>query len=234
MTAPATAPTRRERVRTATMNEIKGAALDLLRSSSASDLKFSDIARELGMTAPALYRYYKDRDDLITALIVDAYSDLAARLHASIAGITEPRAALTALCRGYHGWAVADPVRFGLVFGIPIPGFEVPESAGTTERLDDALQALQSVLVLAVRNGTGVHPLLESVGPDLSGCLDKGGSADYEELSPQAQQAMFLMWTTLHGLTCLEVFNHMDWMPPEAREELLQAQIELCVRIIGV
>ena len=110
----------------------------------------------------------------------------------------------------------------------------VSSAAGTTERLDDALQALQSVLVLAVRNGTGVHPLLESVGPDLSGCLDKGGSADYEELSPQAQQAMFLMWTTLHGLTCLEVFNHMDWMPPEAREELLQAQIELCVRIIGV
>ena len=232
-TAAPTAPTRRERVRASTMAEIKGAALDLLRSSSASDLKFSDIARELGMTAPALYRYYKDRDDLLTALIVDAYGDLATRLHASIDGISDPREALTALCRGYHGWAVADPVRFGLVFGIPIPGFEVPETAGTTERLDDALQALQSVLLMAVRNGSGLNPLLDSVGPDLNGCLDKGNDVS-GELSPQAQQAMFLMWTTLHGLTCLEVFNHMDWMPPDAREELLQAQIELCVRIIGV
>ncbi len=234
MTAPATAPTRRERVRTATMNEIKGAALDLLRSASASDLKFSDIARELGMTAPALYRYYKDRDDLITALIVDAYTDLAAHLHASIDGISEARPALTALCRGYHGWAVADPVRFGLIFGVPIPGFEVPDSAGTTERLDDALKALKSVLLLALQDRYELHPLIESVGSDLSACLDKGDPADSDEFPAQAHQAMLLMWMTLHGLTCVEAFNHMDWMPAEARDQLLDAQIEVCAKIIGL
>lgn len=234
MTAPTTAPTRRERVRASTMSEIKATAMDLLRSGSASDLKFADIARELGMTAPALYRYYKDRDDLITALIVDAYTDLAAELHASIEGLTDARTAFNALCRGYHDWAVSDPVRFGLVFGVPIPGFEVPESAGTTERLDDALKALQSVLLMALKDGADLHPLIESVGPDLGACLDKGGPDDTHEFPAQAHQAMLLMWTTLHGLTCVEAFNHMEWMPAEAREQLLEAQIDVCAKIIGL
>jgi AcrR family transcriptional regulator len=216
------------------MNEIKATALVLLRSGSASDLKFSDIARELGMTAPALYRYYKDRDDLITALIVDAYTELATSLHASIAGHTDARSALDALCRSYHGWAVSDPVRFGLVFGVPIPGFEVPESAGTTERMDDALKALESVVLMAERNGHGLRPLLASIGPELSSCLDKGGTPEIQALPPQTHQAMFLMWTTLHGFTCLEAFNHMDWMPAEAREQFLAAQIDLCATIMGV
>jgi AcrR family transcriptional regulator len=216
------------------MDEIKAAALDLLRSEAASDLKFSDIARELGMTAPALYRYFKDRDDLITALIFDAYSELAGQLHSAIEGVADPREALAALARAYRGWAVADPVRFGLVFGVPIPGFEVPESAGTVECAHNALMALESVVLLASAREPGLHPPVDATGPVLNATLHEGRTVEDGELSAEARQAMFLVWASLHGVTCLEVFNHMDWMPVEAREEFFRAQVDLCMKILGL
>ncbi len=234
MTATSTVPTRRERVRAATMDEIKAAALDLLRTEPASDLKFSDIARELGMTAPGLYRYYKDRDDLLTALIFDAYSEMADQMHAAIEGVTDARDALTALGRAYRGWAIADPVRFGLVFGVPIPGFEVPESAGTTECAHRAMMALESVPLRAMATEAGLHPLIEKVSPVLDAALLKGRTVEDGDLPPAARQAMFLMWTTLHGATTLEVFGHLDWLSEEACEDFFEAPIALCVKILGV
>src|SRR5680860_655248 len=71
-------PTRRERVRAATIDEIKETALRLMHSTGTTDLKFSEIARAMGLTAPALYRYFADSDALLTELIVDAFDDLGA------------------------------------------------------------------------------------------------------------------------------------------------------------
>src|SRR5680860_1815943 len=71
-------PTRRERVRAATIDEIKETALRLMHSTGTTDLKFSEIARAMGLTAPALYRYFADSDALLTELVVDAFDDLGA------------------------------------------------------------------------------------------------------------------------------------------------------------
>ena len=71
-------PTRRERARTATVEEIKSTALALMREQGTTDVRFTDIARVMGMTPPALYRYFADRDELLTALITDAYGNLGA------------------------------------------------------------------------------------------------------------------------------------------------------------
>src|SRR6185503_1934912 len=77
-TATTDAPvvSRRERARAATIEEIKTTALSVMREQGTTDCRFTDIARLMGMTAPALYRYYGDRDELLTDLITDAYSDL--------------------------------------------------------------------------------------------------------------------------------------------------------------
>ena len=65
--------TRRERQRAATVEEIKEVARGLMREQGTTDVRFTDIAQEMGMTPPALYRYYADRDELLTDLITDAY-----------------------------------------------------------------------------------------------------------------------------------------------------------------
>jgi AcrR family transcriptional regulator len=71
--------TRREAARAATIREIKDTALALMRSQGTVDVTLSDVAREMRMSAPGLYRYFDGREGLLTALIVDALTDLADR-----------------------------------------------------------------------------------------------------------------------------------------------------------
>src|SRR5687768_8132657 len=80
---PVAVPSRRERVRAATVDEIKQTALHLMQDQGTIDIRFSDIARVMGLTAPALYRYFADRDELLTAMVVDSFDDLAATLAAA-------------------------------------------------------------------------------------------------------------------------------------------------------
>src|ERR1700729_111876 len=81
MTPPPAAPraaTARERARAELTREIKEEARRQLAASGAGGLSLRAVARELGMVSSALYRYYPSRDDLLTALIIDAYDALGA------------------------------------------------------------------------------------------------------------------------------------------------------------
>src|SRR3954453_23931209 len=133
--APVSPVSRRERVRAPTRAEIKGCALNLMREQGSTQVHFSDIARAMGMTAPALYRYFADRDDLLTALIRDAYNDLAEVVNAAVSPVApdDDWGRLRAGMQAYRSWGHPQPERFTLIFGLPIPGFVVDEEAGTTE-----------------------------------------------------------------------------------------------------
>src|SRR5260370_7737322 len=70
-------PTMRERYRAQVRSEVKRAALRQLADSGPAGLSVSAIGKELGVSGPALYRYFASRDDLLTELVIDAYHDLA-------------------------------------------------------------------------------------------------------------------------------------------------------------
>src|SRR3954470_17702050 len=118
-----TAPslTRRERARAATVAEIKQTALDLMREQGSTDIRFTDIARIMGMTAPALYRYYTDRDDLLTDLITDAYEQLGAVVSAARdqVPVDDIGGRWLATASAYRDWARSEPHRFALILGMP-------------------------------------------------------------------------------------------------------------------
>ena len=76
----ATTLSRRDRVRAATVTEIKDTARRILVAEGPDGLSLRAIAREMGMTAPALYRYFPSREDLIGALIADLYDELTAAI----------------------------------------------------------------------------------------------------------------------------------------------------------
>ena len=114
---------------------IKETAWKQIAEFGAPTLSLRAIARELGITAPAIYNYFKRRDDLVTA-IIDAYTslgdwqikardearvdDLAGRLEKS--GIA------------YRDWALTYPQRYQLIFGTPIPGYEAPWNGSCPQR----------------------------------------------------------------------------------------------------
>ena len=119
--------TRREAARAATIQEIKDTALALMRSQGTVDVKLSDVAREMRMSAPGLYRYFDGREGLLTALIVDALTDLADRVEKARDGVPDARrraAGSSPSTRAYREWALADREGFTLVFGPALAGFE--------------------------------------------------------------------------------------------------------------
>jgi AcrR family transcriptional regulator len=229
-----TAPTRRERVRAATMNEIKAAALDLMRTSGTGDVRFVDIARELGMAAPGLYRYYKDRDDLLTALIADAYADLADQLTDAAGSESSGSARLRAVMTRYRAWSTADPTRFALIFGAPIAGYSTPQEAGTTASARRAMGALESALVAGVEGKKLKAPVVTDVGGALASALPASRNLDGPDFPVPAHQGLYLVWTGLHGFTSLEVFGHMTWLPDPARDDLFEALVAQSAATLGL
>lgn len=124
MVRMSTRRTPRQIAREETLATIKTLALDQLSSAGAAGLSLRAIARDLGIVSSAVYRYFASRDELITALIVDAYGDLADEL----SGAEPGRDGWVALCAALRGWARAQPHRFALVYGSAIPGYAAPET----------------------------------------------------------------------------------------------------------
>src|SRR3954454_14822783 len=119
-------PTRREQQYAATSAEIKDIARRLMAEHGTAGLSIREVAREMRMTAPALYHYFANRDALITALILDAFNALADALEQARADAATytPVQQLKAVLIGYRAWALAHPIDFQLIYGNPIPGYE--------------------------------------------------------------------------------------------------------------
>src|ERR1700759_4929377 len=128
--APAAPRTVRARVRLELTREIKDVARRHLAETGSAGLSLRAVARELGMASSAVYRYFPSRDDLLTALIVDAYDALgdAAERADRAAPPDDPRARWVDTCRAVREWAVAHPHEYALVYGSPVPGYAAPEA----------------------------------------------------------------------------------------------------------
>ncbi len=253
VTTEPTVPSRRERARTATITEIKATGLRLMAETGTTDLRFSDIAREMGMTAPALYRYFADSGELLTALIVDAYDDLGEAVRVAREGVPDDDlwGRLVAVSQAYRHWARSEPQRFALILGMPVPGYCAPDEGPTTEAAKRAMGQLQVHFIDAVRLGVMGTPqitevdeaftegLLQAHGddnrmPGVASDLSADDPTVQAAMNPASFQAMLTTWASLHGFTSLEAFGHFDWLTPPARDALFLSGIRLAARAAGL
>lgn len=221
---------RRDRIRAATIEEIKATARRLMAESGTVEARFTDIARAMGMTPPALYRYFRDRDELLTALLADGYNDLADRLTASRDAVdpADVWGRFTSIAWAYRAWAHEDLPRYALVFGMPIPGYAAPEDGDTTRAANRAMSAVETVLADAHGRGELRPQPVDVRGSELTGYLSMGG------VPPEIHQAMLHAWMAMHGFVSLEIFGHLDMVPPAARADLYAAQVRLSALALGL
>ena len=153
MSPPNAAQTARERVRAELTREIRQEARRQLAEAGANGLSLRAVARELGMVSSALYRYYPSRDDLLTALIIDAYNAIGAAAEAAAHQVGAARAGTgagpparetwAAACRAIRAWAVANPHEYALIYGSPVAGYRAPEATiGPASRVPLAFAAI--------------------------------------------------------------------------------------------
>jgi AcrR family transcriptional regulator len=227
---------RRERARAATIEEIKATALDLMREQHTTDVRFTDIARVMGMTPPALYRYFADRDELLTELITDAYNDLGDRVADSRDAVpeTDIGGRWLAAAEAYRSWARQQPEQFSLILGMPVPGYAAQEEGPTTEAAKRAMNQLSALFIEAAERGQLQRPLIQHVDPAMLTCADDKHPELNGVLSAESFQAMLQAWACLHGFASLEAYGHLDWLTPEARDSLFLSQVELIARTSGL
>jgi AcrR family transcriptional regulator len=205
------AMTARARARAELTREIKEAARRQLASEGAANLSLRAVARELGMSSSALYRYYPSRDDLLTALIIDAYDDMGAAAEAADAACARNDIAgrWFAIALAVRSWALANPHEYTLIYGAPVPGYRAPES--TTAAGARVALALAAILRDAAALGpVSVAPWL----PPLAPTLRMGASRLRELLFPGVSEEIItagvLAWVNLFGAISFELFGHLQ------------------------
>ena len=196
------------------------AALSQLAESGPAGLSVSAIGKQLGVSGPALYRYFASRDELLTELVIDAYDDLADALRAAAsqpAGL-EPRARFEALARAYRSWALAQPHRYRLLYGPPLPGYDAH-----AQRLVDASQAAMSQLLGAL--GELENPTAPAPPEPLASQLTAWALAHDPGIGPAAALRAVLVWSRLHGLVSLEIAGNFASMGIDP-DQVFEAQLD--------
>ncbi len=188
---------------------IKETAWKQIAEFGAPALSLRAIARELKITAPAIYNYFSDRDALVTALIIDAYtsfgdSQIEARDSVSAADLP---GRLAAIGHAYRQWALVHPQRYQLIFGTPIPGYVAPvlEVLPSGARSLSALVSVIDQLRLAGKLKADGYP---SVQPGYKEQFEvwKKFAGDYDIYS---LSVAMLVWSRVHGLVSLEISGNM-------------------------
>lgn len=224
---------RREQFRDGTREQIKAIARQHMATEGTASLSLRAIARDLGVSAPALYRYFASRDDLITALILDAFNALADAMEA--AGNSKQQEDYVGRCRAifvaYRNWAREHPVDFQLIYGNPIPGYHAPaEITGqaSARSFVPIINAIQSAM------DTGK---LRSEGNFLPGEV----AANIREMNERygltvSELTVYLaveIWAVGYGLVMLEMFNHLQPVVGDT-ETFFQFEMEMLLKRIGL
>lgn len=221
MTTPNAPRTARERARAELTREIKEAARRQFAAVGADGLSLRAISRELGMASSALYRYYPSRDDLLTALIIDAYNALGKAAETAIADARPgaSRVRWVAACHAIRAWAVANPHEYALIYGSPVPGYRAPEATiGPATRVPLAFagvlaDAVAAGEVTAGQDGdTGIDDALADQAAVLLAALVADPAAVPDASAVAAVPADVLLraviaWAQLFGMISFELFG---------------------------
>ncbi len=231
-----TTATRRERLREATLQEIADAARQQLREVGAQGLTLSAVAREVGMSAPALYRYVDGIDGLITLLIAQGYASLTAEVSAASSGVPadDPGGRFVALAMALRAWAVRDVAQYGLIFGTPLPGYAAPEDGPTTEGAHHAADALWQLLLDAEQAGLLGDPVLDAVDPAALPVLQAKSGELAGRLPDRVQAAGWAALALLLGAVAIDVFGHMPPCEEPVRLGMFRGQVQAARCLVGL
>lgn len=225
--------TRRERIRNETIEEIKATAWRQIGEAGASGLSLRWIAREMGMTAPGLYRYYKDRDALVTALLMDAFGAFTLALEAGRDSATagDHVGRFREMSRAYFRWGSENPQKYILLFGSPIHGYLF------AEELTPVAQRSFFVLVGVIAEAHAAGKLTGEVTLKMPNQL----KVQYEALAKGGIpfpgvviQTTLSAWGLMHGITSLYLQNYLTGMLQNAVGTFVDHEIEKMIQTLGM
>ncbi|RFS84910.1 TetR/AcrR family transcriptional regulator [Actinomadura spongiicola] len=211
---------RRDRLRAATVREISETARRILVEQGPEAVTLRAIAREMGMTAPALYRYFDSHGELLRHVVGDIFTELTGELHDAIHQVTpgDMSGKFLAVSRQFRRWALSHPREYGLLFGAPVRG-----RATDQERADFAEECARrfgwtfmNLFLELWRKKPFPIPADDEIDPVLRPQLRRYRDEIGVELPLGVIQQFLKCWIRLQGGVSLEAFGHLDFSLDDA------------------
>jgi len=221
----------RARVRAEMTEEIKAVARRHLASDGAN-LSLRAVARDMGMASSAVYRYFASRDDLLTALIIEAYDSVgeAAEQAAAAAASAGFADQLVAVGHAVREWALAEPHQWALIYGSPVPGYQAPQDTiGPATRVILQIAAIIRDAFAAGR--VGPQPEISGrYAEELRAVADQFGPG----IPPRLIGAGMAAFVQLCGAVSAELFGQLNNSVDEDRRGFLEFQMRGAAAFIGL
>ncbi|HEY2314620.1 MAG TPA: TetR/AcrR family transcriptional regulator [Streptosporangiaceae bacterium] len=222
--------TPRERAHASTLSEARAIASRQLAEGGIEALSLKSVAVELGLTGPAMYRYFASRSELLTEVILGAYGDVAAALSAA-AQVTRSEVAaerLLAVASAYRRWALEQPHLFRLLYVAPVPGYD----ANAARLVDAATACMEVILSLfdqaIAERGAQRGPCRAMAEPPAD-AASRGARHGHD---PEAVQRGVITWTRLYGFIRLEIEGAFQSMGLDA-DSLYRREVEELTTALG-
>ena len=231
---------RREQARVDTVREIKQTARRVLVDQGVDGLALRAVAREMGMTAPGLYRYFDSREDLVENVVADLYDELTQVLETvrDAADPARPGFQLLVVARAFRSWAITHPAEFGLLFGSAGQGV-LPEDTHDYGERPSQLAAARFggvfatlVGLLYLEQGFPV-PADDELDPQLRAELQEW-CAKLPVALPLGVMSVFLScWIRLYGMVCMEIFGHLRFALQDA-DPMFESELRGLADVLGI
>ena len=230
-TTGTTAP-RRDRQRAATEAEIRDVARRLLAEGGQDALSLRGIAREMGMTAPAIYRYFASLDDLVIALCEQYFSEAALAIQGALdtSDLVDLGERMHLAIRTFRGWALAHPGEFLLMFRRPA----APMDEAWAHAKHETFAGL--FLEMFVRmTDQGALRLPDAAEVPETACRALHGFADAHHIDlPDPALWMFSRsWVRLYSVICLELMGQLQFMFDDVTP-YFEAELEAVAASLGL
>jgi len=199
--------TRREERREATASEIKALAWKQMSQDSPAALSLRAIARDMRMSSAAIFRYFANRDALLNGLSHDAYQSQYEALWSAMQSVPclEHTRRIWVTAEAYRAWALANPGKYALIYGTPIPNYR-PDWPAIIQVARQSLDLFISLIDEAARAGViSSEAQLTEFSSALTGQLQGIIAQRGYETTPWVVYTAFAGWSRLHGLVSLEV-----------------------------
>lgn len=216
-----TVTSRRDRLRAATLSEITDTARRLLVTEGQHGVTLRAISREMGMTAPALYRYYDSLDKLVEQLSVALFDECVAHVDAAVAREPDAGTKLAVACREFRRWSLDHKPEFALMFASPTDATRAePAAPDPQDPVFAAGMRFCAVFLTLFDELWRAHPFPAPADEDLPADL-RVQLADFKAVTgtPLTLGALHVYlshWIRLYGSVALEVFGHLGFALTDA------------------
>ena len=231
--AARTAASIRARVRAEMIEEIKAVARRHLAAEGAN-LSLRAVAREVGMVSSAVYRYFPSRDELLTALIIDAYDSMGETGEAADAAVTDRGDLLgrwLAVTHALRAWALARPHEYALLYGSPVPGYAAPEDTiGPASR---PVVVMGAILSDAYAAGLSGDEDTAELPPALRAELRRVADLVAAGVSEAVVARAMIAWTEVFGAISFDLFGRLNNVIDE-RDAWFDHQMRAMAAFIGI